>query len=139
MSQRDNSRRKTTAYHEAGHALIGRVLNFPSGGATIKPNYKQGSWGVAHVEPPGVCLLECKKRGKLRDLATAERARIMVYMAGAETEAELLGRTAIGDGDDRLQIGMMAEELACPDFWERLGASPSRHDAYAGATTQGAD
>jgi hypothetical protein len=35
-------------------------------------------------------------------------------------EAELLGRKAIGDGNDRLQIGMMAEELACPDFWERL-------------------
>lgn len=100
--------------------MIGRVLMLPSGRATIKPDYEEGSWGVAHVDPPGVCLLEWERRGKLRDLATAQRARIMVYMAGAETEAELLGRKAIGDDDDRLQIGMMAEELACLDFWGRL-------------------
>jgi hypothetical protein len=48
-------------------------------------------------------------------------AKIMTSMAGAETEAALLGRIAIGDVYDRHEIGLMVEEgFSCPDsFWER--------------------
>ena len=35
-------------------------------------------------------------------------------MAGAEAEAELLGTVPRGDGDDRYQIELMAEELETP-------------------------
>jgi hypothetical protein len=41
-------------------------------------------------------------------------------MAGAEAELELLGRPAIGDGDDRYQIELMAERLCCSPPWEKL-------------------
>lgn len=110
--------RKSTAYHEAGHAVIGRVLTLASGPATIKPNYDEGAWGVSHTHSANVCHLEWERRGKLRDLAAAQHARIMTYMAGAETEAVLLRRTAVGDGDDRVQIALMAEELYHSPPWE---------------------
>jgi hypothetical protein len=41
-------------------------------------------------------------------------------MAGAEAEMELLGKKAIGDGDDRYQIELMAERLCCSPPWEKL-------------------
>jgi hypothetical protein len=41
-------------------------------------------------------------------------------MAGAEAEAELLGRTAIGDGYDRHQVELMAEELCHSPPWDRM-------------------
>jgi hypothetical protein len=41
-------------------------------------------------------------------------------MAGAEAEKELLGSTVIGDGDDRDQIALMAEELPGGADWGKL-------------------
>ena len=35
-----------TAYHEAGHATIGRVLTLPCGQATIEPNVKEMTAGT---------------------------------------------------------------------------------------------
>jgi ATP-dependent Zn protease len=39
--------RKSTAYHEAGHAVIARVLTLASGPATIKPDYDEGTAGFS--------------------------------------------------------------------------------------------
>jgi hypothetical protein len=61
-----------------------------------------------------------EERGKVRTLDSVWRARIMTYMAGAETEAVLFGRTMPGDGYDRSQIDRMAEELFDSPPWERL-------------------
>jgi ATP-dependent Zn protease len=113
--------RRATAYHEAGHAVIGRVLALPCGRATIRPDYEEGVAGQALTEEPYTCLREWEKRGKVRDAAAAWHGRIIVYMAGAEAEMELLGSEAIGDGYDRLQIALMAEEIPAGEtFWERL-------------------
>ena len=43
--------RKTTAYHEAGHAVTGRVLTLPCGYATIRPDYAQAIAGHVITEP----------------------------------------------------------------------------------------
>lgn len=112
---------KTTAYHEAGHAVIGRVLTLPCGGATIKADYDDGKAGHAITEDPHVCIEEWSKRFRVRDNQEAVwHARIMTYMAGAEAEMELLGSSAIGDGNDRYQIAMMAEELSGAVDWDKL-------------------
>jgi hypothetical protein len=47
-------------------------------------------------------------------------ARIISTMAGAEAEAELLGLQPIGDGHDRGQIELMAEELTSKRSWSEL-------------------
>jgi hypothetical protein len=46
-------------------------------------------------------------------------ARIITYMAGTEAEREILGRCRGGDGDDRHQIALMAEELSRGTDWSK--------------------
>jgi len=106
------SRRTLTAYHEAGHAVIGRVLTLVCGEATIKPDYKSRSWGHSICPDPHACLYEWESRGKVRDTAAVWHARIIQSMAGAEAVHELLDyRLRVGDDDDRYQIALMLEEL----------------------------
>jgi hypothetical protein len=113
--------RKTTANHEAGHAVTGRVLTLPCGYATIRPDYKKPIAGHVITPEPYACLSEWERRGKVRDSGNAVwYARIITYMAGAEAEKELLDSTVIGDGDDRDQIALMAEELPGGADWDKL-------------------
>ena len=111
---------KATAYHEAGHAVIGRVLTLSCGRATIKPDRAEA--GHALTDDPHSCLHEWEKRGKVREKGNAVwHARIMTYMAGAEAEMELLGSKAAGDWEDRRQIRLMANSQGFnddPDEWE---------------------
>jgi ATP-dependent Zn protease len=118
--RRTRKQLKQTAYHEAGHAVIGRVLTLHCGGATIRPNYTKAEAGHTITHGPYDCLHEWEKRGHVRDSRDAVyHARIMAYMAGAEAEKLLLG-SGVGDGDDRYQIALMAEELHRDTNWDRL-------------------
>jgi hypothetical protein len=110
--------RKSTAYHEAGHAVIARVLTLASGPVTIKPDYDEETAGSS-ITDVNICETEWEKRGKVRFLDAAWHACIMMSMAGAETEAVLLSRRATGDGDDRYRIALMAERLCYSPPWER--------------------
>jgi hypothetical protein len=48
-------------------------------------------------------------------------ARIILKMAGAEAEKELLGTGAEGDLDDRLEIAkVVSEYVREDDFWDRI-------------------
>ena len=124
MARKPNRTRKQlkqTAYHEAGHAVIGRVLTLHCGGATIRPNFTEAEAGHAITRDPYACLHEWEKRGHVRDSRDAVyHARIMTYMAGAEAEMILLGSSGVGDGDDRYQIALMADELHRDTDWDRL-------------------
>jgi ATP-dependent Zn protease len=123
MTARKLNQRKSTAYHEAGHAVIARVLTLASGQATIKANYRDCTAGYSITADPWTCIREWENRGKVRGFSDAVfHARIIAYMAGAETEAVLLEKDSIGDGDDRKQVALMAEELNCSldEFWDRV-------------------
>jgi hypothetical protein len=76
---------------------------------------------LSQKEDQWQCLHEWEKRGKVRDNPDAVwHARIIASMAGAEAEVVLLGSAQGGDGDDRYQIALMAEELEnCAD-WKKL-------------------
>jgi hypothetical protein len=114
-------RRRHTAYHEASHAVIGRVLTLFCEGATIKPDYVAREAGHAICHDPSACLHQWDIRGKVRNNADAVwHARIITYMAGVESEMALLGSTNDGDGDDRHQIEMMAEKLVNCKDWNKL-------------------
>jgi ATP-dependent Zn protease len=106
------NQRKWTAYHEAGHAVIGRVLALVCEDASIKADYD--SAGHAITAEPEVCQIEWQKRGKRRHPLgnPVLHARIITFMAGAEAEVCLLGKTQGGDSDDRDEIKLMAEELS---------------------------
>ena len=127
MTARKLNRPKNTAYHEAGHAVIARVLTLASGQATIKSNYRDRTAGHSITADPDTCVYQWEKRGKVRGFFpddAAFHARLITYMAGAETEAVLLGIDAIGDGDDRYQIALMAHSLMgvsnSDEFWDRI-------------------
>jgi ATP-dependent Zn protease len=113
---------KSVAQHEAGHAVLARVLTLPARMATIEPSLTHGHHGFAMTLGPYACDAAWEKRGKYRGaLDTALHARIITYMAGAEAEMALIGRTSIGgDGDDREQIELMANEFYGSAPWERL-------------------
>jgi hypothetical protein len=53
------SRKKQIAYHEAAHAVIGRVLTLPCGRATIKPDHD--SAGHSFCPDPYFCIYEWEK------------------------------------------------------------------------------
>ena len=108
-------RRVETAYHEAGHAVIGRVLTLDSGSATVKPDHDSG--GHAITCGPWACIDAWEKRGRVRGPDAAWYAQIITCMAGAESVAELLRSAPRGDGDDRYQVALMAEEL---ENWDRI-------------------
>ena len=118
--------RRHTAVHEASHAVIGRVLTHPCGGATIVRDHVAGDTGHAIADDPWACIYQWEMRGKVRGSASAVwHARIISFMAGAEGELLLLGATrgGNGDGDDRYQIDLMANELDLePADWIRREA-----------------
>jgi ATP-dependent Zn protease len=112
-----------TAYHEGGHAGIGRVVTLLCGRATILPDHEAGEAGHTITADPLECESEWRRRGKFRHDKAIWHARIITFMAGAEAEVVLLGAAEGGDGDDRYQIELMAEELGCnPAEWVRLEA-----------------
>lgn len=108
------SDRRATAVHEAGHAVIGRVVTLPCGGASIVPDDDLGSYGAAIVGSADDAWHEWQLREKFRDYTSAVRARIITAQAGHEAEAEILGVATGNDDDDREVAAACAEDLGVP-------------------------
>jgi ATP-dependent Zn protease len=86
--------REATAYHEAGHAVIGRVLTLPCGHATALPDHD--SPGHSICADPFETLSAWELAGKFREPASALLGRVMAFMAGREAEEEILGTYGTG-------------------------------------------
>lgn len=109
-----------TAVHEAGHAVIGRVLGLECGKLTIVPDFREMTAGFAITDGQWKTWAAWEERGKDRDLSSVYRGRIIMLMAGAEAEIVCTGRCGGGDTDDRREIGLTMEEVAIPNGdWER--------------------
>jgi hypothetical protein len=117
---RTSKRIRQTSYHEASHAVIGRVLTLDCGSATIEPD--GDSAGHSITNDPWACIYAWERRGKVRMPDAVWHGRIIAYMAGAEGVNELLGGAGeVGDGEDRYQIDDMANQLeSSNDDWNRL-------------------
>ncbi len=110
----------STAHHEAGHAVIARVLNLPCGLATIIPDNDSAGHSITGDAWDAVARWD--SFGRWRDVDVAYRARIIAFMAGAEAEVECLGACQGGDGDDRWQVTLMLDSLL------PAGADPSGYE-----------
>ena len=115
---------EATAYHEAGQAVIGRVLRLTCGHVTIKRN--GDAFGHVIIRDPWQTIQDWEDRRHFRDPASAFRGTIIARMAGREAQLEMFG-TQGDEGDyhdDEMQIALLlkdAEPWGDPDrFKTRL-------------------
>ena len=118
MSEEAGSDAQHLAIHEAGHAVIGRVLRHVCGHVTIIAD--EDSAGHSITADPWLTIHEWEAREIYRSYESAIRSRIIVIQAGVVAEEVLLGSCEGGDGEDRRQAFMMAESLSAPDPDELL-------------------
>jgi ATP-dependent Zn protease len=116
MKTKRKSERKSIAYHEAGHAVIARVLGMTCSAATIVPDYEklEGGHVLTNVERS---VDDWDARGRIRHVSIF-RARIMMLMAGRESEIEVFGKAPdawFGDEDDLREIDWTMDEANVPD------------------------
>jgi hypothetical protein len=108
----------STSVHEAGHAVVARVLGLRSGPASIVRNVAKGTAGYCRLEDSWQALSRWHRvEGRWwRQHESALKAILMAGIAGAEAEFVLLGRAAVGDGQDRHQIILAMEgEISNPE------------------------
>lgn len=98
----------TAAVHEGGHAVIGRVLGLPCGGASIEGDHPHASIGHG--------WMLTRERSHARELV---EAYIMASMAGAEAEHILLNYWHEGHTDemDQQHIRRLAKTIRWPGGW----------------------
>ncbi len=89
------------AYREAGHAVIGRILDLACGPATIVPNEEGGSLGHSKDFDPSQKISDALAQGFVRNEATVREKIAMMVMAGAAAMVELLGIDPAETGDSR--------------------------------------
>jgi hypothetical protein len=125
MEQGEVSQRRATAFHEAGHAVIGRAMGQLCGSVTIEPNEQEGEAGCAITFDHWSTMSAWDQLGRWREQSSILIGRVITYMAGRISEEVLLGHCQGGDGDDRLQIEMMLTALGRDgdaDYRARLAA-----------------
>jgi hypothetical protein len=98
------------AVHEAGHAIIGRVLDM-TGAAVSICGPKDFAQSAVKTEIQ-TTQQRWNYRGRFRNRACVEHARILTFMAGSEAESMFCGGASNYDCDDRWQIAMMIHEEA---------------------------
>ena len=106
LPKRTPEEERATAIHEAGHAVIARVLGLVCGNVTIGVNYRTRTSGYGIIADPRVANDCWEQRGRYPPLEAAFRGRILAYMAGREAEEELLSYCQGGDADDQYQIAL---------------------------------
>lgn len=100
------------AIHEAGHAVVGRILGMLCGQVTIVADHD--SAGHSITLDPWDTVSHWESVGRFRDARTAFLGGILSLMAGAEAEIVILGHCQGGDGNDQREIALNFDSV---DFW----------------------
>ena len=115
--------REATAYHEAGHAVIARVLGLTCGQVSIIAD--DDSAGRAIIADPWQTAGDWENRDRFRDARQAFRGTIIARMAGAEAEREFFGQCRGRDDNDRYDIALLMDsrwtEIPADD-WDQYEA-----------------
>jgi hypothetical protein len=114
---------RSTAIHEAGHAVIARVLGIACGRATIVPDLDDKIAGHAITYDQHATMHQWGQRGHWREVHYAVHGYILALMAGAEAEIVINGACAGGDGEDRHCIAVAADSSDSnfsPEKWTRF-------------------
>jgi len=128
---------KHSAYHEAGHAVIARVLGLLGGSATIAANHLLKSYGSSESDLDATVVYwrwpiseGGDKKLALRSLSCAYRAKVMELMAGREAELECLGprkNSCLGlDDGDRIDLADV--DALMPKIYLNRKEWPRRQD-----------
>jgi ATP-dependent Zn protease len=115
--------KEETAYHEAGHAVIGRVVGMICGEVTIVPDLKEMSAGHSITGDVWDTDGAWMDRGKFRDHDSVLRGRTITMMAGAEAQEFFTGQECLGAGEDEYQILNLLDLLRVvesPTYADRL-------------------
>lgn len=114
---------RCAAVHEAGHAVIARILGLACGDVTIRTD-GDDELGYTVVRNP----LKTWHRGDGQRRPLAE-AHCMSLYAGAEAERVILGAADVGDSADRSKATSCLSEIGVPgaryisdDIWQRYEA-----------------
>ncbi len=98
---------ESTAYHEAGHAVVARVLGLTCGRVSIIAD--DDSAGHAIIADPWQTAGDWENRDRFRDARQAFRGTIIARMAGAEAERKFFGQCRGGDDDDQYEIALLMD------------------------------
>ena len=118
--------RRHVAVHEAGHAVIARVLNVPCGDASIADGIEcdfdieqsaSGWLGTANLASHEATVGAWIYQGRWRGHRTAYIARAIAFMAGAEAEIAIFGEN-VPDGDGRDREGVDEIIVGAPGWIE---------------------
>jgi hypothetical protein len=111
------------AIHEAGHAIIARILGVPARRASIAP--EGDSFGFAETADPDTCRAVWASQGRVRPYHYANDACCLVSMSGVISERIILGVDCGGHSFDIDDIARYIE----------IDPRPSRVARLVNATT----
>ncbi|MFC5504238.1 hypothetical protein [Bosea massiliensis] len=115
-----NSKR-ATAVHEAGHAVIGRVMAQECGEVTIIPDRSAMTAGYSITGDAWSTIHAWDQAGRWREYRSITIGRIITLMAGRHAEEELRGVCQGGDGHDQREIAMMVDEAGWGERGDTAG------------------
>jgi ATP-dependent Zn protease len=103
-----NSKR-ATAVHEAGHAVIGRVMAQECGEVTIVPDRSAMTAGYSITGDAWSTIHAWDQAGRWREYRSIAIGRIITMLAGRHAEEELRGTCEGADGYDQREIAMILD------------------------------
>lgn len=101
-----------TAVHEAGHAVVGRVMAQECGEVSVVADHDEMTAGYAITADPWDTVGAWDRAGRWREHRSIVIGRIIALMAGRHAEEELCGACKGGDGGDQNEISAMIDDGA---------------------------
>jgi ATP-dependent Zn protease len=104
-----------TAYHEAGHAVVGYFLDVPFGETSIIPNEEENTLGYMKPENVEAFLANLNTNGHLVKDMLATENHVLRLLAGHASELLFIGTPSMGSIDDYVRASRFLSELLQED------------------------